>query len=93
MAAKHLATRPLAIFISGTYGMGPKSLGRTGTSWPGDLSRKLTLSALYRAEHAREFGMQGYPNHRTVKAWQKDGDDSQYFPQSRVSANHNKAVS
>lgn len=37
--------------------------------------------------------MQGYPNIRTVEAWQADGDDSQMFPQSRVSANHNKAVS
>ncbi|OCF62027.1 hypothetical protein L486_01693 [Kwoniella mangroviensis CBS 10435] len=36
-----------------------------------------------------EFGMQGYPNIRTVNEW---GDDkSQLFPQSRVSVNHNKA--
>lgn len=43
--------------------------------------------------HRSEFGMQGYPDKRTVQAWQDDGDDSQNFPQSRVSANHNKAAS
>jgi hypothetical protein len=35
--------------------------------------------------------MQGYPNIRTVKEW--DDDPAQLFTQSRVSANHNKAVS
>lgn len=35
--------------------------------------------------------MQGYPDIRTVKEW--DDDPAQLFPQSRVSANHNKAVS
>ncbi|TFK28781.1 beta-mannosidase [Coprinopsis marcescibilis] len=37
-----------------------------------------------------EFGMQGYPNIRTVDYW-LDGDKTQRFPQSRVNANHNKA--
>ncbi|KAK8844526.1 hypothetical protein IAR55_006372 [Kwoniella newhampshirensis] len=36
-----------------------------------------------------EFGMQGYPNLRTVNEW--SDDKSQLFPQSRVSVNHNKA--
>ncbi|GFZ45160.1 Beta-mannosidase B [Saitozyma sp. JCM 24511] len=36
-----------------------------------------------------EFGMQGYPDMRTVETW--DDDKSQLFPQSRVSVNHNKA--
>nr|XP_019043746.1 hypothetical protein I302_08327 [Kwoniella bestiolae CBS 10118]OCF22676.1 hypothetical protein I302_08327 [Kwoniella bestiolae CBS 10118] len=36
-----------------------------------------------------EFGMQGYPNIRTVKEW--TDDKSQLFPQSRISVNHNKA--
>ena len=35
--------------------------------------------------------MQGYPNMRTVQEW--DDDKAQVFPQSRVSVNHNKAVS
>lgn len=35
--------------------------------------------------------MQGYPNMRTVDEW--DNDKKQLFPQSRVSVNHNKAVS
>lgn len=38
-----------------------------------------------------EFGMQGYPDMRTVKTW--DADAEQLFPQSRISVNHNKAVS
>jgi hypothetical protein len=46
---------------------------------------------MLRADHS-EFGMQGYPDKRTVRAWQDDGDDTQNFPQSRVSVNHNKAV-
>ncbi|EAU84749.2 beta-mannosidase [Coprinopsis cinerea okayama7 len=37
-----------------------------------------------------EFGMQGYPNIRTVDYW-LDGDKSQRYPQSRVCNNHNKA--
>jgi beta-mannosidase len=40
-----------------------------------------------------EFGMQGYPNIRTVNEW-FDGDEQrkkEFFPQSRVSVNHNKA--
>jgi len=37
-----------------------------------------------------EFGMQGFPNIRTVDYW-LGGDKSQRFPQSRVSTNHNKA--
>ncbi|WWC73873.1 uncharacterized protein I206_107845 [Kwoniella pini CBS 10737] len=36
-----------------------------------------------------EFGMQGYPDLRTVNEW--SDDKSQLFPQSRVSVNHNKA--
>ncbi|WRT69910.1 uncharacterized protein IL334_006901 [Kwoniella shivajii] len=36
-----------------------------------------------------EFGMQGYPNLRTVNEW--SDDKNQLFPQSRVSVNHNKA--
>ncbi|WVR07896.1 hypothetical protein IAU60_004939 [Kwoniella sp. DSM 27419] len=36
-----------------------------------------------------EFGMQGYPDIRTVKEW--SDDEAQLFPQSRVSVNHNKA--
>ena len=35
--------------------------------------------------------MQGYPNMRTIETW--DDDKKQLFPQSRVSAQHNKAVS
>lgn len=38
-----------------------------------------------------EFGMQGYPDRRTVDTW--SDDKKQLFPQSRVSTNHNKAVS
>ncbi|KAL1676287.1 glycoside hydrolase family 2 protein [Schizophyllum commune] len=37
-----------------------------------------------------EFGMEGYPNIRTVDYW-LDGDVSERHPQSRVVANHNKA--
>lgn len=37
-----------------------------------------------------EFGMQGYPDIRTIDHW-LDGDVSQRYPQSRVCANHNKA--
>ncbi|EKM80323.1 hypothetical protein AGABI1DRAFT_120351 [Agaricus bisporus var. burnettii JB137-S8] len=37
-----------------------------------------------------EFGMQGYPNVRTVDNW-LGGDVSERFPQSRVCNNHNKA--
>ncbi|WVF68284.1 hypothetical protein IAT40_003049 [Kwoniella sp. CBS 6097] len=36
-----------------------------------------------------EFGMQGYPDMRTVNEW--SDDKGQLFPQSRVSVNHNKA--
>jgi hypothetical protein len=43
------------------------------------------------ADNNREFGMQGYPDIRTVEEW--DDDKSQLFPQSRTSVNHNKAVS
>jgi hypothetical protein len=39
--------------------------------------------------HRSEFGMQGYPDMRTVETW--DDDKTQLFPQSRVSVNHNKA--
>ena len=38
-----------------------------------------------------EFGMQGYPDLRTVREW--DDDEKQLFPQSRVSVQHNKAAS
>ncbi|ORY26762.1 glycoside hydrolase superfamily [Naematelia encephala] len=37
-----------------------------------------------------EFGMQGFPDLRTVYEW--DDDKSQLFPQSRITVNHNKAV-
>ncbi|KAG6900940.1 hypothetical protein C0993_004377 [Termitomyces sp. T159_Od127] len=37
-----------------------------------------------------EFGMQGYPNIRTVDYW-LGGDKSERFPQSRTNNNHNKA--
>ncbi|TFK75967.1 glycoside hydrolase family 2 protein [Pluteus cervinus] len=37
-----------------------------------------------------EFGMQGYPNIRTVDYW-FGGDTSERFPQSRSNVNHNKA--
>ncbi|KAF9226510.1 glycoside hydrolase family 2 protein [Gyrodon lividus] len=37
-----------------------------------------------------EFGMQGYPNIRTVDHW-LGGDQSERYPQSRVNNNHNKA--
>ncbi|KAJ6539298.1 glycoside hydrolase family 2 protein [Mycena capillaripes] len=37
-----------------------------------------------------EFGMQGFPNIRTVDYW-LDGDKSERFPQSRTNNNHNKA--
>ncbi|TRM61591.1 glycoside hydrolase family 2 protein [Schizophyllum amplum] len=37
-----------------------------------------------------EFGMEGYPDIRTVDYW-LGGDASERFPQSRVNANHNKA--
>ncbi len=37
-----------------------------------------------------EFGMEGYPDIRTVDYW-LDGDTSQRFPQSRVVCSHNKA--
>jgi beta-mannosidase len=43
------------------------------------------------ADNNREFGMQGYPDIRTVEEW--DDDKTQLFPQSRTSVNHNKAVS
>lgn len=39
-----------------------------------------------------EFGMQGYPDLRTVKEWFEPGDEDQMFPQSRISVNHNKAL-
>lgn len=45
----------------------------------------------WNADRIREFGMQGYPDMRTVQEW--DNDKKQLFPQSRVSVNHNKAVS
>ncbi|BEI83975.1 hypothetical protein CcaverHIS002_0405790 [Cutaneotrichosporon cavernicola] len=38
-----------------------------------------------------EFGMQGYPNIRTVNEWFEKGQEDQAFPQSRISVNHNKA--
>lgn len=39
-----------------------------------------------------EFGMQGYPNIRTVHEWFDDKDiKTECFPQSRISVNHNKA--
>ncbi|KAF9782269.1 beta-mannosidase [Thelephora terrestris] len=38
-----------------------------------------------------EFGMQGYPNIRTINFWTGD-NESERFPQSRTSANHNKAT-
>jgi beta-mannosidase len=38
-----------------------------------------------------EFGMQGYPNIRTVDYW-LDGDKSERYPQSRTNNNHNKAA-
>jgi len=37
-----------------------------------------------------EFGMEGYPNIRTVDYW-LDGDKSERYPQSRINNNHNKA--
>ncbi|KAJ7937095.1 glycoside hydrolase family 2 protein [Mycena leptocephala] len=37
-----------------------------------------------------EFGMQGFPNIRTVDYW-LDGDKSEKYPQSRINNNHNKA--
>ncbi|KAG5646603.1 hypothetical protein DXG03_002907 [Asterophora parasitica] len=37
-----------------------------------------------------EFGMEGYPNIRTVDYW-LGGDKSERFPQSRTNNNHNKA--
>ncbi|KAL9712669.1 hypothetical protein Ac2012v2_003906 [Leucoagaricus gongylophorus] len=37
-----------------------------------------------------EFGMEGYPNIRTVDYW-LEGDKSERYPQSRVCNNHNKA--
>ncbi|KAI0824742.1 glycoside hydrolase family 2 protein [Trametes gibbosa] len=37
-----------------------------------------------------EFGMEGYPNIRTVDYWLA-GDKSERFPQSRTMCNHNKA--
>ncbi|KIK97998.1 glycoside hydrolase family 2 protein [Paxillus rubicundulus Ve08.2h10] len=37
-----------------------------------------------------EFGMEGYPNIRTVDHW-LCGDQSERYPQSRVNHNHNKA--
>ncbi|KAK7061680.1 beta-mannosidase B [Favolaschia claudopus] len=37
-----------------------------------------------------EFGMQGFPNIRTVDHW-LDGDRGERFPQSRTNNNHNKA--
>lgn len=37
-----------------------------------------------------EFGMQGYPDIRTVDYW-TGGDKSERFPQSRTTTNHNKA--
>ncbi|KAJ7276352.1 beta-mannosidase [Mycena haematopus] len=37
-----------------------------------------------------EFGMQGFPNIRTVDYW-LDGDKSERYPQSRFNNNHNKA--
>ncbi|KAG2348846.1 glycoside hydrolase family 2 protein [Suillus weaverae] len=37
-----------------------------------------------------EFGMEGYPNIRTVDYWLA-GDKSERYPQSRVNNNHNKA--
>lgn len=38
-----------------------------------------------------EFGMQGYPDLRTVHEWFEPGQEDQIFPQSRISVNHNKA--
>ncbi|KAN0097394.1 glycoside hydrolase family 2 protein [Tylopilus felleus] len=37
-----------------------------------------------------EFGMEGYPNMRTVDHW-LGGDRTERYPQSRVNSNHNKA--
>lgn len=37
-----------------------------------------------------EFGMQGFPNIRTVEFW-LGGNNSERFPQSRINNNHNKA--
>ncbi|KAJ7498968.1 glycoside hydrolase family 2 protein [Mycena latifolia] len=37
-----------------------------------------------------EFGMEGFPNIRTVDYW-LDGDKSERYPQSRINNNHNKA--
>ncbi|KAJ7667976.1 glycoside hydrolase family 2 protein [Mycena polygramma] len=37
-----------------------------------------------------EFGMQGFPNIRTVDYW-LDGEKSERYPQSRINNNHNKA--
>lgn len=40
-----------------------------------------------------EFGMQGYPDIRTVREWFAPGDEKdQWFPQSTVSTQHNKAT-
>ncbi|KAL1410297.1 hypothetical protein Q8F55_004303 [Vanrija albida] len=40
-----------------------------------------------------EFGMQGYPDVRTVREWFAPGQEvDQWFPQSRVSTQHNKAT-
>ncbi|KAI9574617.1 glycoside hydrolase family 2 protein [Boletus coccyginus] len=38
-----------------------------------------------------EFGMEGYPNIRTVDHW-LGGDQIERYPQSRVNSNHNKAA-
>ncbi|KAJ7129735.1 glycoside hydrolase family 2 protein [Mycena epipterygia] len=38
-----------------------------------------------------EFGMEGYPNIRTVDYWLGDKAESERFPQSRINNNHNKA--
>jgi len=90
MEGRARPTRRWEISTSGTCGTVRRSHGQIGISWPVDSSRKYTFGSI---ADSSEFGMQGYPNIRTVEAWQADGDDSQMFPQSRVSTNHNKAVS
>jgi hypothetical protein len=84
-------TRPSEIYTSGMSGMDLKSLGLIGISSKADLSRTSVFPfVLTVGLKNREFGMQGYPDIRTVEEW--DDDKTQLFPQSRTSVNHNKAV-
>lgn len=94
MVVKPRAISQSATCINGMSGMGHKNPGPIGTCWLVVSSREFAVvPGQVIALMDSEFGMQGYPNIRTVKAWQNDGDDTEFFPQSRVSVNHNKAVS